>query len=172
MVLCPQEHARGRSRDPGREVFARFRIAEGPVLCFNFLSSIEPMTEVMTMSDTGIKAAALSPRLFLANPIRTANIQAEEARKAAEKGGNLIVFPAMSLTGSTCGDLIRSQRLKRAAAEAVELLARETADLDAVIVTGVSRLVLWILPFLTLWYFLAIVKYLTHIRSTKRTRSF
>ena len=89
------------------------------------------------MSDTGIKAAALSPRLFLANPIRNANIQAEEARKAAEKGCNLIVFPAMSLTGSTCGDLIRSQRLKRASAEAVELLARETADLDAVIVTGV-----------------------------------
>ena len=54
------------------------------------------------MSEFVIKAAALSPRLALANPLKNAERQAAAAEKAAAEGCNFIVFPAMSLCGATC----------------------------------------------------------------------
>ncbi len=91
------------------------------------------------MDEFVLKAAALSPREVLADPMQNARIQAEAARDAAQRGCNFIVFPAMSITGSTCGDLFRSQRLIRKSREALDLLVQLTADLDAVIVTGVCE---------------------------------
>ncbi len=58
------------------------------------------------------------------------------AEEAADRGAALVLFPALSLTGATCGDLFRQKRLTDAALEAAEELAEVFADRDITIVSG------------------------------------
>ena len=58
------------------------------------------------------------------------------ARQAADAGAEVVVTPEMSVTGYTCADLFHNATLYRAALEALEHLARESADINTVIVVG------------------------------------
>ena len=51
------------------------------------------------------RAAAVSPRVHLANPAKNAEEIARLLREADANGVSLCVFPELCLTGSTCGDL-------------------------------------------------------------------
>jgi len=101
---------------------------------FGFLNLFHK--ERFSMNNYTIKAAALSLPLALANPLENAKRQIEAAKKAISDGCNLILFPKMSLTGCSCGNLFYSHRLQKKTEEAILLLKEESKALDAVLVTG------------------------------------
>lgn len=51
-----------------------------------------------------IKAAAVTPKIKVADPKYNATVICEELDKAYVKGAKIIVFPELCLTGYTCGD--------------------------------------------------------------------
>lgn len=57
-------------------------------------------------------------------------------RKACDKGVSLTVFPELSITGYTCGDLFLQQRLISAAYSSMLRVANETKDLPVASVIG------------------------------------
>ncbi len=57
-------------------------------------------------------------------------------RRAAELGAAAVVFPELSITGYTCGDLFQQERLQRRALEAALTLAETTAGSGTVAIFG------------------------------------
>ena len=82
------------------------------------------------------KIAAATPRLCLANPAANAAELARLANEAAKDGVAAAVFPELSLTGYTCGDMFFREDLLRAASDALEEFAAKTADLPIVSIVG------------------------------------
>ena len=62
-----------------------------------------------------LKVAAVTPRVWLANPGRNVEEIVRSANEAAAEGADIIVFPEMCLTGATCGDLLKQPLLLDAA---------------------------------------------------------
>ncbi len=58
------------------------------------------------------------------------------AKAAAARGAALVVFPELSVTGYTCGDLFAQELLGRVALAAVRLIAEKTRDLPVTLVVG------------------------------------
>lgn len=56
--------------------------------------------------------------------------------QAAAQGVDIIAFPRMAITGSTCGDLIHGQLLLHDALGALKTLVKRTSDLDIVGIVG------------------------------------
>ena len=56
--------------------------------------------------------------------------------RAAVQGVDIIAFPRMAITGSTCGDLIHGQLLLHDALGALKTLVKRTSDLDIVGIVG------------------------------------
>ena len=52
-----------------------------------------------------VRVAAAVPHLHLGNVQRNVEEHLAKLREAAEKRASLVVFPELSLTGYTCGDL-------------------------------------------------------------------
>ena len=65
-----------------------------------------------------IRTMAAVPRVHLANPQKNAEEISALLDIAEENGVQLCVFPELSLTGATCGDLFHQPALLRAAADA------------------------------------------------------
>lgn len=88
-----------------------------------------------------VKTACASPRLKVAD----CNFNAEQiictAKDAAKNGASVIVFPELSITGYTCGDLFFQRTLQNASEVQLKRIISETAKLDSVIFVGlpVSR---------------------------------
>ncbi|MBL9132628.1 MAG: NAD(+) synthase [Verrucomicrobiaceae bacterium] len=101
----------------------------------------QPTAAEIRESHGFIRVAAVSPELVLGHPAKNAAIIAKEAAKLAREGCRVIVFPELSLTGYSCGDLFHTQTLQRQANEGLATLAAATAKLDALIVTGLPLLV-------------------------------
>jgi NAD+ synthase (glutamine-hydrolysing) len=59
-----------------------------------------------------------------------------DARRAAAAGSEVVVFPELSLTGYPPRDLVEKASFLDRAADLLERLARETADLDLALVCG------------------------------------
>ncbi|NLW12543.1 MAG: NAD(+) synthase [Clostridiaceae bacterium] len=88
------------------------------------------------MRDGFIKAAAVSPKIKVADcKYNTDQIKAA-IKKAAAEGVQLLVLPELSITGYTCGDLFLSRVLQQAAEQALEELAAFTTELDMVVLVG------------------------------------
>ena len=83
-----------------------------------------------------LKVAAVTPRVWLADPEKNAMEISRLVREAAEAGADIAAFPAMCVTGATCGDLFRQPLLLDAARRAVLSVAAATADLDTTVVLG------------------------------------
>ena len=82
------------------------------------------------------KIAAATPRLSLGSPAANAVELARLANEAAHDGVAAVVFPELSLTGYTCGDMFFRDDLLRAASDALEEFAAKTADLPIVSIVG------------------------------------
>ncbi|MBQ6291033.1 MAG: NAD(+) synthase, partial [Bacteroidales bacterium] len=80
--------------------------------------------------------AAVTPRVWLADPAKNAEEIISLACEAAAVGADIIVFPEMSVTGSTCGDLFKQSILLDAAQKAAESVAKALPSLDATVVIG------------------------------------
>lgn len=75
-----------------------------------------------------VRVAAAVPRLRLANV--KANVEAHLTllREAKEKHASLVVFPELSLTGVTCGDLFFQKTLQREASAGLKRLCAEMPE--------------------------------------------
>lgn len=82
------------------------------------------------------RVAAVTPPLRLADPPSNAAGIVEGARRAADRGADVILFPELCLTGYTCADLFLQERLLQATLEALRHVASATADLHAPLVLG------------------------------------
>ena len=84
-----------------------------------------------------VKVEAVSPALRVADcPYNTEKI-IEAMRAAHERGTQLVVFPELSVTGYTCGDLFLQGSLQQAAKEAMMRIAAASLHLNLAAVFGV-----------------------------------
>ena len=83
-----------------------------------------------------VKTACASPRLKVAD----CNFNSEQiicaAKDAAKNGASVIVFPELSITGYTCGDLFFQKTLQNDSEAQLKRIISETAKLDSVIFVG------------------------------------
>ena len=87
------------------------------------------------------RLAAVVPRTSVADVAQNTRALAAAARVAAEQGAHVAVFPELSLTGYTCGDLFFQPSLQQAALRGLRELAEATAALRMVIVTTIPLVV-------------------------------
>ncbi len=82
------------------------------------------------------KIAAVSPKLKLANPEANAQEIISLAKKAEDNKAAIALFPELTLTGYTAGDLFFQQTLLNAQYEALKKILNKTKTLKIVIVLG------------------------------------
>jgi len=81
-------------------------------------------------------AAALPERVRIADARSNARQVVEIVEAAAAEGVRAAVFPELSLTGYTCGDLFRQRKLLDDAEEALAQVVAQTASLPVVSIVG------------------------------------
>jgi NAD+ synthase (glutamine-hydrolysing) len=82
------------------------------------------------------RVAAVTPPLALGDPAANARATLEAARRAAARRACVAVFPELGLTGYTCEDLFRTAALLERTREALDTLARASAELPLAMVVG------------------------------------
>ena len=88
------------------------------------------------MKNGFIKVCAATPELKVANTTFNVNECVKLAEAANEEGVKLIVFPKLSITGATCGDLFYSEKLISSAKSALMTYVYATSMLDLISVIG------------------------------------
>lgn len=88
------------------------------------------------MTDGFIKVAVGTPEVRVADCAFNMGQVVKLAQQAAQQRVKLLVTPELCLTGCTCGDLFLHPTLQKGALEALEILRKETASLDLVLVVG------------------------------------
>ena len=88
------------------------------------------------MKDGFIRVGAASPLLRVADCLYNATSLAEAARLAAARGVRVLVFPELSLTTYTAGDLFLQPLLQEKAEEALASYMKETEALDMLSFVG------------------------------------
>ena len=82
-----------------------------------------------------VRVAAVAPPVAIGDVVTNTATIAAWALEASEAGSAVVVFPELALTGYTCEDLFLTSMVTTAHAAVAEL-ARQTADLSAVVVVG------------------------------------
>lgn len=83
-----------------------------------------------------IKAAAVTPKIKVADPAFNAKAICREMDGALARGAKLIVFPELCLTGYTCGDLFLQERLLQETRKQLMNIAAHTEGKNALIFVG------------------------------------
>ena len=94
------------------------------------------MAVMMKREDGFVRVAAAVAPVRPGDPERNAASMLALMKEADEQGADLITFPALALTGATCGDLFRQQTLLRASEKALERLVAGSAGLQVTAVAG------------------------------------
>ena len=88
------------------------------------------------MKNGFLKVAAATPVVRVADTKANAAAHIALAQKAYAEGVRVLVFPELSLTGATCGDLFATDTLLNAAIDALKTYLDATQALDMVSVVG------------------------------------
>ena len=88
------------------------------------------------MKDGFIRVCAATPAIRVADCEYNAGAIIALAKEAEEKGAQVVVFPELCITGSTCGDLFLHKTLLVGAEKALERVLEETKELDVVLAVG------------------------------------
>ena len=83
-----------------------------------------------------IKAACVSPRMKVADCVFNAQEIVTEAERCVKNGASVIVFPELSITGYTCGDLFFQQSLLQTAQNQLREIIKKTSALNSLIFVG------------------------------------
>lgn len=83
------------------------------------------------------RVAAASPTLSVADCAFNANQIVSMVKKAAEQNVRLLVFPELSLTGYTCGDLFAQQSLYRFCLDSLHSICDHTKELPVLFCIGI-----------------------------------
>ncbi|MBQ8719471.1 MAG: NAD(+) synthase [Clostridia bacterium] len=84
----------------------------------------------MNQKNKTVKVAAVSPLIRLGDVAANVKAFVREAKRAASLGARVIVFPELSLTGATCGDLFMNPTLTARAERGLREFIDETRELD------------------------------------------
>jgi NAD+ synthase (glutamine-hydrolysing) len=90
----------------------------------------------MKTSAKTIKVGAVSPRIRLADVSYNVKECIKEAKRAASLGAKLLVFPELTLTGATCGDLFTHRVLVQRAELGLREFVDATCELDMISLIG------------------------------------
>ena len=83
-----------------------------------------------------IKVAAVSPRMRVADPVFNADETIKALEEARNAGAKVIVFPELSMTGYSCGDLFLQEMLIRGAEQELLRVQDATAGHDELVMVG------------------------------------
>ncbi|MBP0963006.1 MAG: hypothetical protein J6Q99_01775 [Oscillospiraceae bacterium] len=83
-----------------------------------------------------VRAAAAAPGLRVADCGYNAQQIIEEATRLAQDGVQIALFPELSITGSTCGDLYLQQPLLQGALQGLEDVLKATSQLNILLAVG------------------------------------
>jgi NAD+ synthase (glutamine-hydrolysing) len=78
------------------------------------------------------RIAAVSPELKIADPFYNIKMMEKDYLAAVKNGASLVVFPAMAVTGKSCGVLFKQPYLLKSALAAAEMFASVTTETAAV----------------------------------------
>ena len=90
----------------------------------------------MKTSAKTIKVGAVSPRIRLADVSYNVKECIKEAKRAASLGVKLLVFPELTLTGATCGDLFTHSVLLERAERGLREFVDATREIDMISLVG------------------------------------
>ncbi len=88
------------------------------------------------MRDGFIKTAVMTPKIKVADCVYNAGQICQELEAALAAGAKIIVFPELSLTGYTCGDLFWQETLLEAAREGLLKVMESTKGQEALVFAG------------------------------------
>ena len=88
-----------------------------------------------------IKVASATPRITVADTAANISEMIRIAHDADAHGVDLLVFPELSVTGCTCGDLFLADTLLNAAKDALSVFLEETKDLSMISIIGFPTVV-------------------------------
>ncbi len=83
-----------------------------------------------------LTVATVSPKLHLANVCANVEFIESAAKRAADEGAALILFPELALTAYSCADLFYQETLLTQARAALDRLAAFTKTINAAIIVG------------------------------------
>ena len=91
----------------------------------------------MKLKDLGIiRAGAAAPKVHLADPWNNAKEIIRLIRQAEEEAIELLLFPELSTTGLSCGELFLQDQLIQASNQALQEIAQASAGSQMVIIVG------------------------------------
>ncbi len=90
----------------------------------------------MFIKNNFVRAASASPVTVPGDVEANTAELVKIAEKASGEGADVLVFPELSVTSYTCGDLFRQKTLLERSSAAIESFTAETADLDTVFILG------------------------------------
>ncbi len=100
------------------------------------------VSKKLRLQDMGfVRIAAVTPRLKVADAAYNADEIIRMSKEAAKKRAYFILFPELSITGYTCGDLFFQEVLHMNALLQLERIAHETRLLRSVIAVGLPLVV-------------------------------
>lgn len=88
-----------------------------------------------------VRVAAAVPRLSVADCRYNAENIIKLIRKAGDAGAQVVVFPELSLTAYTCGDLFHQQALLEGTVRELGNILRETANLKMASIVGMPLMI-------------------------------
>lgn len=88
------------------------------------------------MKDGFVKVAAVTPDMRVADVTYNTEQICSEIKEAESEGAKIIVFPELSITGYTCGDLFTQEILLSQARQGLEKIASYTKEKDALVFIG------------------------------------
>lgn len=95
------------------------------------------MPKSITKQNLGfVRVAAIVPQLTLGAPEQNGKVIIAGAKEAAKHGAEYIVFPELSITGYTLGDLFHQELLQKSALQALKNIAENTESIASIIVVG------------------------------------
>lgn len=83
-----------------------------------------------------VRVAAAVPHTIVADCLQNAAFMKAEIDKAHQKKAEVIVFPELCMTSYTCADLFFQSALLNDAEHALEILIRQSANLDTTVIVG------------------------------------
>ena len=92
------------------------------------------------MRDGYIKVASATPTIKLADTVFNTKACIDLATRASEAGVKVLVFPELTLTGYSCGDLFNTETLLNGALDGLREYILATAMFDMISVIGLPIL--------------------------------
>jgi NAD+ synthase (glutamine-hydrolysing) len=83
-----------------------------------------------------MRVAAVSPRVYLANPQKNAEEIIKLAGDAFRKEAAIVVFPELCITGYSCGDLFAQDALLKGAEDAMRQILKATKGYKSLLAVG------------------------------------